>query len=88
MSYDALVIDEGAIAILDTAMIEPSWFDEFELPENSAGLRRVVMDNMVYLLSDNADIDFGMLVVNTGPDGIFTGAAMPHERQALELRCR
>lgn len=86
MSYDALVIDEGAIAILDTAMIEPSWFDEFELPENTAGLRRVVMDNMVYLLSDNADIDFGMLVVNTGPDGIFTGAAMPHARFERVLR--
>ncbi|MBB3983445.1 hypothetical protein GGR44_003136 [Sphingobium fontiphilum] len=86
MSYDALVIDEGAIAILDTAMIEPSWFGEFELPENTVGLRRVVMDNMVYLLSEKADVSDRMLVVNTGADGIFEGAALPHARFERILR--
>lgn len=86
MPYDALVIDEGAIAILDTAMIESSWFNEFELPENTAGLRRIVMDNMVYLLSDKADVDDGMLVVDTGSDGIFADTAIPHARFERVLR--
>jgi hypothetical protein len=86
MSYDALVIDEGAIAILDTAMIESNWFGEFELPENTAGLRRAVIDNMVYLLSAKADVDDGLLVVNNGPTGVFAGALMPQARFERVLR--
>ncbi|WP_454882634.1 UvrD-helicase domain-containing protein [Sphingomonas oryzagri] len=86
MSYDALVIDEGAIAILDTALIESNWFGAFELPENSAGLRRAVVDNIVYLLSPKADVGDGLLVVDTGHDGIFTNAAMPQARFERILR--
>ncbi|BCA62672.1 hypothetical protein HMP09_1906 [Sphingomonas sp. HMP9] len=86
MSYDALVIDEGAIAIIDTAMIESNWFGEFGLPENTAGLRRAVVGNIVYLLSEKADINDGLLVVNTGPDGVFAAAAMPQARFERVLR--
>jgi hypothetical protein len=86
MPYDALVVDEGAIAILDSALIEPNWFGAFALPENSAGLRRVVVDNIVYLLSTKADVDNGLLVVNTGELGIFHGTATPHARFERVLR--
>ena len=86
MPYAALVIDERAIAILDTALIEPSWFSEFELPENSAGLRRVVVDGIVYILSPRADVSDGLLVVNTGQDGLFANAAMPQARFERVLR--
>jgi len=86
MPYDALVINEGAIVILDTALIESNWFGAFELPENSAGLRRAVVDNIVYLLSPKADVDDGLLIVNTGPDGIFADAATPQARFERILR--
>ncbi|WP_313393283.1 UvrD-helicase domain-containing protein [Sphingobium yanoikuyae] len=86
MSYDALVIDEGAIAILDTALIESNWFGAFELPENSAGLRRAVVDNIVYLLSPSVDIGDGLLVVDIGANGIFANAVMPQARFERVLR--
>ncbi|MFT8886335.1 MAG: UvrD-helicase domain-containing protein [Acetobacter papayae] len=86
MSYDALVIDEGAIVILDTALIQSNWFSEFELPENSVGLRRAVVDNIVYLLSPKADVGDGLLIVKTGPEGIFSNTSMPQARFERVLR--
>lgn len=86
MPYDALVINESAIAILDTAMIEPSWFEEFELPGNTAGLRRAVVDNIVYLLSANAEVNEGLVVVKTGSEGVFAGTSRPQARFERVLR--
>ena len=61
----ALVIDPKAISILDRAFIEDAWLNKFEVPQNTDGLRRVELDNVVYLLSNNADIDDNYLVINT-----------------------
>lgn len=65
ISISALVIDQRAISILDRALVEDAWLREFEVPQNTDGLRRVKLNDIVYLLSENADLDDGYLVINT-----------------------
>ncbi|UBB23814.1 hypothetical protein LAG73_10495 [Pseudoxanthomonas japonensis] len=78
----ALVINEGAISILDRAFVEDSWLQKFEIPQNTDGLRRVQSEDVVYLLSKDADLDDGYLVVNTA---IFKGTAgLAKPRTAFE----
>lgn len=86
MPYDALVIDEGAIAVLDAALIDEKWFAEFSLPENAAGLRRAVVGRTVYILSGKADLDSPLLVVNVGPSGVFSGGMRQTSRFERVLR--
>jgi hypothetical protein len=61
----AVVVDQKAISILDRAYVEDVWLEKFEVPQNTDGLRRVKLDDIVYLLSENADLDDGYLVINT-----------------------
>lgn len=61
----ALVIDKKAISILDRAFVEDAWLQKFEVPQNTDGLRRVESQGVVYLLSEDADLDDGYLVINT-----------------------
>lgn len=86
MPYDALVIDEGAIAALDAALIDEKWFEDFSLPENAVGLRRSVVDDVVYILSGKADLDSPLLVVNVGPSGVFAGGIRQTSRFERVLR--
>lgn len=77
MKINALVIDEHALPILDSALVEDAWFNEFKLPKTSDGLRRVVVGESVYLLSQKADLDSGYAVIMVGDDGIFSSTARP-----------
>jgi hypothetical protein len=87
MTYDALVIDDRALGVLDAALIDEAWFSEFSLPpDNSEGLRRIVVDDMVYLLSDKADDDSRLLVVNLKDGGVFQGAQKHRARFERILR--
>jgi len=61
----ALVIDPKAVSILDRAFIEDAWLQKFEVPQNTDGLRRIELGNIVYLLSKEADIDDNYLIINT-----------------------
>ncbi|WP_369051411.1 UvrD-helicase domain-containing protein [Burkholderia gladioli] len=61
----AVVIDQKAISILDRAFVEDAWLQKFEVPQNTDGLRRVESKNIVYLLSQDADLGDGYLVINT-----------------------
>ncbi|MDT4328279.1 UvrD-helicase domain-containing protein [Methylomonas sp. MS20] len=70
-----LVIDQHALNILDSAVIEENWFDEFNIPKNTEGLRRINFQDIVYLLSENADLDSRLLVVKIGSTGVFSGEA-------------
>lgn len=65
MTISALVIDQKAISILDRAFVEDAWLQRFEIPQNTDGLRRVELNDVVYLLSEDADLDDGYLVINT-----------------------
>lgn len=64
-TVSALVINQKAISILDRALVEDAWLQRFEVPQNTDGLRRVQLKDIVYLLSEDADLDDGYLVINT-----------------------
>lgn len=76
-TVSALVIDQKAISILDRAFVEDAWLQEFEVPQNSDGLRRVKSKDIVYLLSEDADLDDGYLVINTAVFAPAAGLAKP-----------
>lgn len=65
MNIAALVIDRKAVGILDRAFVEDSWLNEFEVPQNTDGLRRIRLNDVVYLLSEEADTGSGYLVIDT-----------------------
>lgn len=74
-TVSALVVDQKAISILDRALVEDAWLQKFEVPQNSDGLRRVEANGIVYLLSENAELEDGYLVINTGIFGPAAGLA-------------
>lgn len=74
-TVSALVVDQKAISILDRALVEDAWLQKFEVPQNSDGLRRVEANGIVYLLSENAELEDGYLVINTGIFGPTAGLA-------------
>ena len=82
MTVSALVIDQKAVSILDRAFIEDAWLRRFEVPQNTDGLRRVESNDIVYLLSDDADLDDGYLVINTAVFAPASGLVKP--RTAFE----
>ncbi|HIE1459398.1 TPA: UvrD-helicase domain-containing protein [Stenotrophomonas maltophilia] len=78
----AVVIDHRAIGVLDRAYIEDSWLKEFELPENTDGLRRVEKKGIVYILSKDSQLEDNHLVINTA---VFSpSAGLPKPRIAFE----
>lgn len=82
-TISAVVIDSKAISILDRALIEDSWMQKFEVPQNTDGLRRVELDDIVFLLSKEADLDENYLVINTtvfSNKGIVVKPRMAFER--------
>lgn len=81
-TVSAIVIDRKAISILDRALVEDAWLEKFEVPQNTDGLRRVKCQDIVYLLSEDADLDDGYLVVNTAVFAPAAGLAKP--RTAFE----
>ncbi|WP_439672329.1 UvrD-like helicase ATP-binding domain-containing protein [Cupriavidus necator] len=81
-TVSALVIDQKAIGILDRAFVEDAWLQKFEVPQNTDGLRRVESKDIVYLLSEDADLDDGYLVINTAVFAPAAGLAKP--RTAFE----
>lgn len=78
----ALVIDHKAVGILDRAFVEDAWLQKFEVPQNTDGLRRVESNGTVYLLSEDADLDDGYLVINAAMFAPSAGLARP--RTAFE----
>lgn len=77
MSLDAIVIEQSALSILDSAIIEEDWFAEFGVPPQGGELRRVVYNNIAYIFTGDADEGSGLLVVNTKSDGVFSSTINP-----------
>lgn len=73
----AVVIDKKAIRILDRGFVEDIWFRKFEVPQNTDGLRRVQSGDIVYLLSEDAELESGYLVINTEIFANTVGLAKP-----------
>lgn len=76
-TVSALVIDHKAVGILDRAFVEDAWLQKFEVPQNTDGLRRIESDDVVYLLSEGADLDDGYLVINTAIFATEAGLGKP-----------
>lgn len=74
-----LVLDEHAIGMLVSrnATLENSWFNTFPLPSDVDGIKRVQVEDVLYLLSTQATEDSKLLVVLVGEDGIFASAPSP-----------
>lgn len=81
-TVSALVINQKAVSILDRAFVEDAWLQKFEVPQNTDGLRRVESKDIVYLLSEDADLEDGYLVINTAMFAAAAGLAKP--RTAFE----
>ena len=81
-TVSALVIDQKAVSILDRAFVEDAWLQKFEVPQNTDGLRRVESKDIIYLLSEDADLDDGYLVINTAM--FATAAGLTKPRTAFE----
>jgi hypothetical protein len=81
-TVSALVLDQKAISILDRAFVEDAWLQKFEVPQNTDGLRRVESKDIAYLLSEDADLDDGYLVINTAVFDPAAGLVKP--RTAFE----
>ena len=63
-TFKTLTMDAEAINTLDSAFIEDSWFKDFNVPDNSTGLRRVVLNNHIFILSEKADLDSPLSIIN------------------------
>lgn len=64
MIYRAVAIDEYALDALDAALIDNDWFRDFALPADAKKLKRIVVDDIIYLLSEKADENCGLLIIN------------------------
>lgn len=78
----ALVFSPAALFRLSQFSIGPDWFKSYGLPESEAGLKRVVVNDVVYLIESDLDTDEKpVIVVNlTGSDAIF---ADPDSRSSI-----
>lgn len=74
MVIRAVVLDEFALPILESAILEPTWFKDFDWPGHVHTIRRVPVKEVVYLLSRRADENSRYIVINTE---IFDKAASP-----------
>ncbi len=72
-----LVLDEHAMRMLGNAILEDSWFNTFPLPSDVDQIKRVQINDMLYLLSTRASDDSNLLVVCVGENGIFSTAPSP-----------
>jgi hypothetical protein len=54
---------------LSSAIFDDLWFDKYLLPPDSR-LKRIEIGEIIYILSDKADENSQLLIVNVGPDGV------------------
>lgn len=64
MAIKMLVIDRKAIGIFDSASFEDAWFNDFSIPKNNDGIRRIEVNGVVYLLSQEAGLESEYLLIN------------------------
>ena len=73
----ALVLTPRALFKLSQFSIGPEWFDQYGLPTEECGLKRVVIDDKVYILEAELESDDSpIIVVNVaGDDGVLVDPA-------------
>lgn len=69
----ALVLTPDTLFRLSQFSIESDWFDHFSLPPEETRTKRVVIDDIVYLLQSDLETDeTPIVVINLGEDGLFS----------------
>ncbi len=73
----ALVLTPNALFRLSQFSITSDWFNDFGLPEHNAGLKRVLVDDVVYILEVDLQTDDGPIVIIrlSARDGVFCDVA-------------
>lgn len=70
----AVAIEQGVLSHLESAVLDTVWFSDFGWPTGQAGVRRVVKDDIAYLLSDAASERSRFVVISSA---VFADAASP-----------
>ncbi|EPE4803180.1 UvrD-helicase domain-containing protein [Vibrio vulnificus] len=84
MESKLLILDEKTICELAIASFESSWFDGFYIPQgNSKKIRRVEVENCIYLLSDSACKDSKLLFIKIEEDKLFSGVEDKKKKNVL-----
>ena len=60
----ALAIAEEALIRLDAALIDETWTENFEIPANTVGRRRVKFGDCIYILADASKEDSRFVIVD------------------------
>ncbi|MFN7009935.1 MAG: UvrD-helicase domain-containing protein [Allorhizobium sp.] len=72
----AIVFTPGALFSISRFSLSEQWFENFGLPETETKIRRVSIDDVVYIFeSDLNSDDVPIIVLNVSGDGVFTDAA-------------
>ncbi len=64
IAYRGVVIVESALSILDSALFDEAWFKTFDIPENTLGIRRIKLNDIIYIFSADDDESSGVVVVD------------------------
>ena len=60
----ALAIAEEALVRLNASLIDKTWTENFEIPANTVGLRRVEFDDCIYILAEASKEDSRFVIVD------------------------
>lgn len=72
--FKAMVFDEEAVNLLSSSITSDSWFDNYKIPNSSRDkIKRVEIDDVLYLLSKKATNESNCLVIKLDDDGLFNG---------------
>lgn len=83
MSPRALILDQYAIGTLSNSAISEDWFENYAIPIDVKGLRRVNIGDCIYILSDRADESTRLLVINTSTSNVLN---IPNSKRHLFSR--
>lgn len=76
MSFKALVLDEEAVSLFSSAILSEEWFNGFAIPSMYFDrIKRVEINDHLYLLSNKATKDSRLLVIKTDNDALFSKLA-------------
>lgn len=85
-----VTLDQYALGALDRALIEEEWFSSFDIPPNAEGIRRVEVNEHVYLLSESASDACGYLTIACdifyGTSGAFSARVLFERILRVALR--
>lgn len=64
MTLRFLLLDRTALETIDAALIDREWFKDFNLPENSSKIKRVIIGDSVHIIHEGCDERSSLLVLD------------------------